>query len=260
MMQRRPGQGMRPRGGGGNIMGGMGGGMGMGPAAYPLGVTDDAHEGGGTFSIMPQGDRDMPQIGDPITIWNQEREGGPMARFRGEITEITGQTGSYIIHEEDVDPNWPVNVNPRGTGNSLYLAQGPTFMPNMSRIATNEEYQLMLELAKDHEEMEDIPPLAGVIGPDLRGEGVPGDYPELDDPNVVEGTFRNAPLEIGPGPAEFMEPDDNIRDAAQEYRDSSDFIRGSKPDGESCPPGLEYRGMSKEPSYHMRRGRGRFNR
>ena len=127
--------------------------------AYPIGVIDDPMEMGATFSVMPQHERTELRAGQPVTVWNQTAPGGPMAKFRGEITEISKTQGSFIVLEERIDKAWPQQLHPMGRGNPVYIALPGSFECDMSRrVECPEEYALMVQLAKDHEEMTGIKP------------------------------------------------------------------------------------------------------
>ena len=158
--------------------------------AYPLGVIDEplGSSGGARFSIMPQGDREMPMEGTHITVWNQMGPGGPMARFRGEITEITPTHATFVVHDREVDDNWPGHMEPLGYGNPVYVAVENSYAPDMSRMASPEELALMQELAKDHERASGIAPAGAAVIP-------MGDDPEGDRDDYLRG---------GPGPMDDM--------------------------------------------------------
>ena len=164
-------------------------------SAYPLGVVDDPLENGATFSIMPQNGREMPMEGDHIVVWNQMRPGGPMAQFRGEITEITNTRGTFIIHDRRITPDWPENVHPLGRGNPVYMAkEDNSFDPDMGRRgASPKEYALMWELAKDHQDATGIEP-SGAAAVVVVGAG--------PDPGL--------PREMGPGNMIPPRPGNNL--------------------------------------------------
>ena len=133
--------------------------------SYPIGVIDDPLENGARFSVMPQNGRQMPAPGHPVTVWNQTRPGGPMARFRGEITELSPTQGTFIVQEQMVDPDWPKAIHPLGRGNPVYLAHPGSFNPDMSRQASREEFALMNELSNDHQNATGIEPCMAVSLP-----------------------------------------------------------------------------------------------
>ena len=125
---------------------------------YPIGVIDEPIESGAIFSVMPLNGREMPGPGTPVTVWNQTEPGGPMARFKGEITEVTASTGTMIVTDREIDHDWPGYLHPMGRGNPVYIALPDSYVPDQSRSASREELALMMELAKDHEKDSGIKP------------------------------------------------------------------------------------------------------
>ena len=132
---------------------------------YPVGIIDETVPGGVQMSIMPPGDREPVQPGDPVVIYNQMGPHGAMARFRGTISEMGDSLASVVVDESDVNDEWPENVNPLGSGNPVYLGhQKGSWLPHPARqVQCPEERALMIALAREHQNDTGIEPTAGVI-------------------------------------------------------------------------------------------------
>ena len=129
-----------------------------GPA--PGKSTQDA----GTFTLLPEGGRRPVTPGDYITIANHDPRVPASARFRGRITEVSGPTCAFVLQASRVDPYWPPHIHPMGQGNAVYLALPGSFIPNPSRSVQNQaEWDMLLQLAADHQERTGIPPSGDII-------------------------------------------------------------------------------------------------
>lgn len=147
---------------------------------YPIGIVEQ-HDGDAIrFNMLPQNGRSMPKEGDNVIIWNQSEMGGPMAKVRGVIHQINDEFGMFEIQEQYIDISWPVGLDAFGAGNPVYLAHRDSFNPDMSRVSTIEEYEMLLRLAREHEERSGIPPIAGYVVDD-DNLGVDYFYDDYDD-------------------------------------------------------------------------------
>ena len=125
----------------------------MMPVFMPIGIIDESTQDGGIFSLTRPDDHKTLQAGDPVTVWNMHQQFETMARLKGEITEVSRTTASYIITERQVDPSWPDYVDPFGAGNPIYLAVRDSFNPDPFRKPSSpDEYQMLKEFAKQHQE------------------------------------------------------------------------------------------------------------
>ena len=141
------------------------------PVAMPLGTLDGPSEtpgettsDAGTFTILPQGGRSPVAPGDYITVANHDPRVPASARFRGRITEVSGPTCAFVLEASRVDPDWPQQIHPMGQGNAVYLALPCSFLPHPSRsVQTQAEWDMLLQLAADHQERTGIPPSGAII-------------------------------------------------------------------------------------------------
>ena len=76
----------------------------MMPVFMPIGIIDESNQDGGIFTLTRPDDHQFLQAGDPVTVWNMHQQFETMARLKGEITEVSRTTASYIITERQVDP------------------------------------------------------------------------------------------------------------------------------------------------------------
>ena len=131
----------------------------MTPVFMPIGIIDEATQDGGVFTFTRPQDHETLKPGDPVTVWNFHQDYEAMARVRGEITEVSRTTASYLITEYQVDPTWPTMIEPAGAGNPIYLAQRDSFNPDPSRKpSSQDEYDMLKEFAKQHQEATGIEP------------------------------------------------------------------------------------------------------
>lgn len=165
---------------------------------YPIGIIDEPTSDGARFSIPPQNGRTMPKPGDHVTVWNHfNPPQGPLAKLTGEITEASETTGTLIIHQTEIDPEWPQSIHPFGMGNPIYMAAAPrSFIPDTAREwASPEEFALMNELAKDHERQAGIPPSGAGFARVRRDDPEEDNNFEDCDGFIWPGGPYNDPLE-----------------------------------------------------------------
>ena len=80
--------------------------------------------------------------------------------------EVSGPNCTFVIEEATVDPNWPTHIHPLGQGNAVYLALPGSFLPHPFRAVQNQaEWDLLLQLAADHQDRTGIPPSGAIITP-----------------------------------------------------------------------------------------------
>ena len=126
--------------------------------------TIDQHQGRNVIlTLVPNNEHPEIAPDSHITVWNQPSAGGPAAMFQGRLTELSGATAAFVVTESQVPPDWPEGIDPLGQGNPVYAAAPGTYMPDMSRMATNSEMKLMAQLARDHEEKTSLRAQGGVI-------------------------------------------------------------------------------------------------
>ena len=78
--------------------------------------------------------------------------------------EVSGPTCAFVLQASRVDPDWPAHIHPMGQGNAVYLALPGSFIPNPSRSVQNQaEWDMLLQLAADHQERTGIPPSGDII-------------------------------------------------------------------------------------------------
>ena len=78
--------------------------------------------------------------------------------------EVSGPTCAFVLQASRVDPDWPPHIHPMGQGNAVYLALPGSFIPNPSRSVQNQaEWDMLLQLAADHQERTGIPPSGDII-------------------------------------------------------------------------------------------------
>ena len=79
---------------------------------------------------------------------------------------ISGPNCTFVIEEAVVDPNWPTHIHPLGQGNAVYLALPGSFLTHPFRAVQNQaEWDMLLQLAADHQERTGIPPSGTIITP-----------------------------------------------------------------------------------------------
>ena len=126
--------------------------------------TIDQHEGRNVIlTLVPNNEHPEIAPDSHVTVWNQPSAGGPTAMFQGRLTELSGATGAFIVTESQVPPDWPDGIDPLGEGNTVYAAVPGTYMPDISRLATNKEMKLMLQLARDHEKNTSLKTQGGTL-------------------------------------------------------------------------------------------------
>lgn len=116
---------------------------------YLIGTIDDRDGDRVSFTLAPPGNHGDPGPDADVTVWNQLEAGGPIAMFRGRITEVTGRSAAFRVLESQVPEDWPKRNEPMGMGNPVYLAIPGTFLPDPSRAATPAEMKLMVQMARD---------------------------------------------------------------------------------------------------------------
>ena len=80
--------------------------------------------------------------------------------------EVSGPTCAFVLQASRVDADWPAHIHPLGQGNAVYLALPGSFIPNPSRSVQNQaEWDMLLQLAADHQERTGIPPSGAIITP-----------------------------------------------------------------------------------------------
>ena len=137
----------------------------MTPGIMPIGIIDESSENGAIFTLVRPGDRDTLRPGTPITVWNFHQDFEALAMIRGEISEISDTTGSFILNDSKIDPSWPHHIDPMGAGNPVYLAEPDSFQPDITRgPASPEEFDMLLDFARQHEEATGIKPAAAAFG------------------------------------------------------------------------------------------------
>ena len=129
-------------------------------AAMPIGIIDESTPDGAVFTMTrPQDHRDL-QPDAAVTVWNHHQGTGATARLQGRVTEVGATTASFLVTLEDIDPGWPAHIDPKGAGNPVYLAIPGTYVVDLSRTATPQEFEMLLEFARQHQEMTGIEPAA----------------------------------------------------------------------------------------------------
>ena len=100
-----------------------------------------------------------------MTVWNFHQDFDALARTRGRISEVSETTASFVVTEESRDPSWPGHKDPIGEGNPVYLAEPDSFQPDIVRgAASPEEFEMLREFARQHEEQTGIKPAAAAFG------------------------------------------------------------------------------------------------
>ena len=143
----------------------------------PIGIIDESNDGGGIMTITRPHLRKFLTCETPIVIWNQDDRYGACVKMAGFLTEISGTTAAFRITAIEQDPGWPEHIDPKGSGNPVYLGSGHGFMPDMSLTASPEEMEMLYEFADQHEEQTGIKPTVGIVhqvaaidnGPDELG-------------------------------------------------------------------------------------------
>ena len=132
----------------------------------PLGYIDDSNEQGGSFTMARPDDVTLIIPGVPILIRNEDIRFEATALMRGEITEVTGRSASFIIFAHQLDPGWPEHLDPKGAGNPVYLGIPGTYHPDFNRgFATKEEFHFLMEMAEQHHRDTGISPRRAVYVP-----------------------------------------------------------------------------------------------
>ena len=118
----------------------------------PLGIVEQSSDNAGVLVFTRPTDPSEILPGTPIVINNEDSRYNAAAAMRGTITEVTGVTASFIIEESDISPQWPTHLDPKGAGNPVYQGLAGTFHPDFNRpFASSAEFQLLLELAEQHQ-------------------------------------------------------------------------------------------------------------
>ena len=80
--------------------------------------------------------------------------------------EVSGPNCAFILQASRADPDWPPHIHPLGQGNAVYLALPGSFLPHPFRAVQNQaEWDMLLQLAADHQERTGIPPSGTIITP-----------------------------------------------------------------------------------------------
>ena len=154
----------------------------MNTPLMPLGYVDESTKDGGTFSMARRSDQDIIKPGTPVLIRNEHPDYDASAWIRGEVTEVTGLTATFMVLEQKLTPTWPKHIDPKGANNPVYLAHRGTFAEDYGRgFATQEELQFMLNMARQHEQETTIPPMAQVYVPAVQIVIEAGMYEDNDD-------------------------------------------------------------------------------
>ena len=125
----------------------------------PLGIIEQptGDGSGATFIFARITDGLTVQPGQSITIWDEDRATGARARYRGVITEVGNHDASLYIEASDLDPNWPVGMDPIRPGNAVYLARPDSYDPDLSRgMGQAWEMEHLREMAREFEHNEGI--------------------------------------------------------------------------------------------------------
>ena len=194
-------------------------------ALMPLGIIEQPIGGGSgaTFIFARPTDGQEIQAGQSITIWDEDRATGAMARYRGIITEIGSHGASLYIEASDIDPNWPSGVDPIRPGNAVYLAKYDSYDPDLSRgMGQAWEMEHLREMAREFE----------------HNEGI---------------STSGAAIVLRPPP----EDDAGIGDAVQSYEEAPDYERELDRATSAREAMGEYRHMlPNQGGYHACGGRG----
>ena len=137
----------------------------------PLGYVDESDGDTGTFSMARPDDPQTILPGTPILIHNNDPRFRAEASLRGEVTETTGHSATFIILDQHIDASWPAHIDPKGYGNPVYLGLPGTFLPDYSRgYATPQEAAFLWELAMQHQADTGIVPMGTVYIPTQHEE------------------------------------------------------------------------------------------
>ena len=124
-------------------------------AAFPIGIIDESTQNGCIFSFTRPTDRDLPH-GTELVVRTQV--GTEVAKFRGNLTEVSHTTGSMLITHSDISPSWPQHIDPMGAGNGVYLGVPGTYEADIARVCeTPEELEFLIDAAQQHREMTGLP-------------------------------------------------------------------------------------------------------
>ena len=102
----------------------------------PIGIIEEAAPAGATFRLTPQGQEAGLETGTQVTVWRYHPEQLAMAKCAGRITRVDEETATFSTVRLEMDPRWPVEMNPLERGSPVYLAQTDSFEPDVARTAT----------------------------------------------------------------------------------------------------------------------------
>ena len=130
--------------------------------AYPVGIVENTNASGVIFTVLKSDHNPDPLPDQPVTIVHVLPDHHAAARFRGFITEISDNVGAMLITHSEKDDHWPSHIDPLSQGNPVYAALPQTFIADSARRANAEEFQLLRQLAQEHQEATGIDPTAGI--------------------------------------------------------------------------------------------------
>ena len=141
------------------------------PVAKPIGIICHPTGNGAIFEFQDDRDRADATPDSPVVVWNMVHENNALARFRGFITEVSENTGAFIVTDSEISPDWPDHIDPLGAGNPVYAGQLDSYEPDMRRIClTTDEFEHLRDLAEQHEEMTGLKPTIAAMAPAPRDE------------------------------------------------------------------------------------------
>lgn len=115
-------------------------------AIMPIGIVSEWDDQHGSFIIASPSQYGMVEPDTPIVIWAESQE--LYAKYRGIVTESSERSASFVITHQEIDPDWPDDVNPRGHNSPVYVGLPDSFIPNPARPrATQQELAHLTELA-----------------------------------------------------------------------------------------------------------------
>ena len=78
---------------------------------------------------------------------------------------LPGTAAAFVVTEESLHPSWPGHKDPIGEGNPVYIAEPDSFQPDIVRgAASPEDFEMLKEFARQHEEATGIKPAAAAFG------------------------------------------------------------------------------------------------
>ena len=116
-------------------------------AIMPIGIIEESNGNGGIMILTHPGNGEELG-GAPIVIWNENQPHGATARMRGVVTEASESRAGFLVTQEEVDPNWPRHIDPRGAGNPVYLGREAGYLPDEGRLTSPGDAQLLRDLAQ----------------------------------------------------------------------------------------------------------------